>query len=173
VIDDTNVNDKSSAIEAICVSPAGDPRLQLARQCTAYALNCEISGLGSNCGGADSLFNTCCAGTDGTCTASDVGGCISKLDCANNGGVFNTGTNQCETGTCSIGGAACNSDTLPCGIGAGECIPFANTCHTRDLPLNISDVETAGCPLQGPAGSEDECKAARKTPCTIQSCTNP
>src|ERR1051326_9219444 len=43
-INDTALNDAASAVEAMCVSPRGDPTLQLARQLTAAALNCVISG---------------------------------------------------------------------------------------------------------------------------------
>ena len=90
-IDNTEVDPQSplemSALEALCVSPKGDQRLQLARQLTAAALNCVISGAGANCGGLleiKATFTNCnnlCAGPPGT----DLGMCIEELDAFNNG----------------------------------------------------------------------------------------
>jgi hypothetical protein len=51
VVDNTFVPDNQSATEAICVSPSGEQRLQLARHLTAAALNCVISGGGADCTG--------------------------------------------------------------------------------------------------------------------------
>lgn len=75
-----------SAVEAICVSPTGNQRLQLARQLTAAALNCVISGFGADCsgGGTDlaDLFSDC----NTACTNnSGFGTCIGDLDAFNNG----------------------------------------------------------------------------------------
>ena len=50
-VTNTLVPDNESATEAICVSPSGDSRLQLARHLTAAALNCVISGGGADCSG--------------------------------------------------------------------------------------------------------------------------
>ena len=53
IINNTTLGSQNSALEAICVSPKGDSRLQLARQLTAAALNCGITNAG---------------GTPGSCT---------------------------------------------------------------------------------------------------------
>ena len=47
----TDVPDVESSTEAICVSPSGEQRLQLARHLTAAALNCIVSGGGADCTG--------------------------------------------------------------------------------------------------------------------------
>ena len=82
-IDNTSVGNMMSALEAMCVSPRGEQRLQLARQLTAAALNCVISGAGADCAGLPevpfSACNTACA-LDG-----DIGTCIEDLDDFNNG----------------------------------------------------------------------------------------
>jgi hypothetical protein len=157
----------------------GTQTLQLARQCTAYALNCAITSqvLGGGACTGDALFSACCGGTNGLCEPTlpeTVDSCIAEIDCANNGGVFSGGV--CQTGTCVGGtnvGAACNADnasTVCTGLG-GECAPFASSCHTRDLPDSAVDRNADSCPDPGPAGGENQCKAARKTfNCTIQSC---
>jgi uncharacterized repeat protein (TIGR01451 family) len=84
-IDNTNVGNEFSALEAMCVSPQGNQLLQLARQLTAMSLNCVISGGGADCSGtsAESLFqaaNEACA--SGVANASDY---ISDVDAFNNG----------------------------------------------------------------------------------------
>jgi hypothetical protein len=50
-ITNTLVPDNESSTEAICVSPKGNSRLQLARHLTAAALNCVVSGGGADCTG--------------------------------------------------------------------------------------------------------------------------
>jgi len=79
-------------VEAICVSPSGDSQLQLGRQLTAAALNCILSGGGNDCTGItpiEEVFASC----DSTCTdplqEDQVNSCIEKLDCFNNGGMWN------------------------------------------------------------------------------------
>lgn len=79
-------------VEAICVSPSGDSRAQLGRQLTAAALNCILSGGGDDCTGTsiETVFASCnndvCApGIEG----EQVNSCIEKLDCFNNGGLWN------------------------------------------------------------------------------------
>ena len=84
-IDNTNVGNEFSALEAMCVSPQGNQLLQLARQLTAMSLNCIISGGGADCSGTsvESLFqaaNEACA--SGVANASDY---ISDVDAFNNG----------------------------------------------------------------------------------------
>ncbi|MEO7862827.1 MAG: hypothetical protein ABIU05_20790 [Nitrospirales bacterium] len=80
-----------SVVEALCVSPGGDSKLQLGRQLTAAALNCLLSGGGSDCTGTsiEPVFASC----NSTCADSNqeehVNTCIEKLDCFNNGGAWN------------------------------------------------------------------------------------
>jgi hypothetical protein len=135
-----SVDNASSALEALCVKIEGDGRLQLARQLTAMALNCIVSGLGADCGGSATLgdlFDFCNA----ACLAdtASVASCIDRVDCFNSGGFF---------------------DGL-------RCIDEPNGCEHRDLPELALTGNTSSCPDPGPAGSSDECKAARKTSCTI------
>ncbi|HYV20552.1 MAG TPA: hypothetical protein VFC25_16135 [Verrucomicrobiae bacterium] len=137
----TDVNDAASSTEAMCVEVRGDSRLQLARQLTAAALNCVISGGGADCAGTGSyttVFSTCnstCA--DANAGKSDVTACISQLDCLNNGGTF-------ENGLCTAGGSG--------------------NCHERIL-VN----ESLGLDFDPPgsAGSSDACQAANKSRCTV------
>ena len=79
-------------VEAICVSPSGDSRLQLGRQLTAAALNCVLSGGGKDCTDTsiEPVFDSC----NSMCAVSGQGeeqlnSCIEKLDCFNNGGMWN------------------------------------------------------------------------------------
>jgi hypothetical protein len=137
----TDSDDAASSVEAMCVPVQGDSTLQLARQLTAAALNCVISGGGSDCAGTalyTTVFADCnskCA--SGTASKSELTACISQLDCLNNGNSF-------SNGLCSSGGS--------------------NNCHERIL-VN----ESLGLDFDppGPAGSSNECKAASKTRCTV------
>ena len=78
-------------VEAICVAPNGDSRLQLGRQLTAAALNCMLSGGGANC--TDTSIETVFASCNSTCAdplqEDQVTSCIEKIDCFNNGGMWN------------------------------------------------------------------------------------
>jgi len=82
LINNTQISPPSqhSAIEAICVSPRGDQRLQLGRQLTAAYLNCQVE----TCPAAVlALLDGCnLACTNNT---SDVGACIEDVDAFNNG----------------------------------------------------------------------------------------
>jgi hypothetical protein len=137
----TDINDASSSTEAMCVPVKGDSTLQLARQLTAAALNCLISGGGADCGGT-SLYSTVFADCNalcasGTATQSEITACISQLDCINNGNNF-------ANGACSAGGAG--------------------NCHERllvneDLGLDFDP--------PGAAGSSNACNAATGTRCTV------
>ena len=84
-IDNTNVGNAFSAVEAMCVSPEGDQRLQLARQLTAMALNCVVSGGGADCSGTsvESLFQA----ANDACTngVANLGDYIAPVDAFNNG----------------------------------------------------------------------------------------
>jgi len=154
-IDNTNEGNANSALEAICVSPKGDSRLQLARQLMAAALNCGISnstdtdictGAGESaanpCGGVsiEDVFNACndaCpTGTTATVDGHEVS-CIGALDCFNNGGVFDVATGEC---------------------GAAE----GTSCHDRELVNGCFSFEPPG-----PAGSPKACNDARKNDITV------
>jgi hypothetical protein len=137
----TDVNDAASSTEALCVPVKGAQILQLARQLTAAALNCVISGGGADCAGTGiytavfSNCNTACA--SGTATKDQVTACISQLDCLNNGGDFNGGL--CEPG------------------GPGNC--HERVLVNESLGLNFEP--------PGAAGSSNACNDANKTSCTV------
>lgn len=81
-ITDIAINDSHSALEALCVTPAGDQRLQLVRQLTAAALNVAA--------GSTAVFsnlascNATCADANATGTALST--CESDADGFNNSG---------------------------------------------------------------------------------------
>jgi hypothetical protein len=77
----TLTDDSHSALEALCISPKGDQRLQLVRQLTAAALTMAAGGA------TYTDFATCnayCA--NGTGSIYDVGDCINSADNFNNSG---------------------------------------------------------------------------------------
>jgi|GEM_PF-2872935 len=186
-INNTIVNNAASALEALCVSVQGDQRLQLARQLTAAALNCSVSGY-QNCEGYpkyEGLFAECnrlCAETD---TAQQtITYCISAIDCLNNGGTYyHAGTvlpdgrtisaaGYCKTGTCSNEpNTPCNTgDTSLCGSSTATCTPDRETCHDQPLCLHIDGKPIDGAPCfseTGPAGSTNACNNAHKNNCTV------
>jgi len=133
-----------STTEAICVSPKGAQELQLARQMTALALNCRISGgmlepgEGENlCTGTivDELYAECDAACQGDASAYTVQECIHMVDCINNGGDIDPQTGMC-TGTDGY-----------------------DNCHSRDLCPDGADF----CyEPPGPASSPKDCNAATK-----------
>jgi hypothetical protein len=149
IIDNTDVGNTHSALEAICVSPKGDSRLQLARQLTAAALNCGITnstGTPGECSAQDgatpcvgvsieAVWDACNAACP-TGTTADVGGntisCIGAIDCFNNGGLFDPATGNCNDAV-------------------GE------SCHDRNL---VTDCFSFNPP--GAAGSPKACNDARK-----------
>jgi cysteine-rich repeat protein len=93
VITTTEVGNAESALEAICVSPRGNQKLQLARQLTAMALNCIISGGGPTCTAmsCEDIFLECnnvCAGDTGMYSIQE---CIMMVDSWNNGGYLEDG----------------------------------------------------------------------------------
>ena len=177
-VTNTVVQSPNSALEAICVSVAGDIRLQLARQLTAASLNCCVSGSGSNCVGLpiwEEVFGTCnaaCAG--GTTELTQI--CIDALDCLNNGGNILLGVDPdtigCQTGTCAIGGGACG-ENLPACPDASACVDLTNTCHTAVLGVcadgsicttenttdGICNTDLSVC-KPGPADSSKDCNLA-------------
>jgi cysteine-rich repeat protein len=162
VIKNTNLNSADSALEALCVNIAGDIRLQLARQLTAMALNCCISGFGPNCSddpGLYDLFSNCNAICPNG-APEDMDECKDKVDCFNNGGIINEDLAElCQTGTCSDNDAPCNENDLHlCGV------PLEATCIIP-LPGNCHDQPLVGLGLNfdppGPAGSSDKCDVAK------------
>jgi hypothetical protein len=125
----------------MCVPVRGTQILQLARQLTAAALNCIISGGGPDCAGTSlysSVFGDCntkCA--SGTATTAELTACISQLDCLNNGNSF-------TNGLCSPGGVG--------------------NCHERIL---VNETLSLDFEPPGPAGSSTACHDANATPCTV------
>jgi hypothetical protein len=98
VITTTEVGNAESALEAICVSPRGNQKLQLARQLTAMALNCIISGGGPMCTdmSCEAMFLECnnvCAGEPGMYSVQE---CIGMVDFWNNGGYLEDGCHTRE-----------------------------------------------------------------------------
>jgi len=173
-INTTVVPDNNSAVEALCVSPQGSSRLQLARQLTAAALNCTMTNCDPACGvafygdpdhgGVDigALVSQC----DSTCLANTDGAaiqrCITRLSCFNTGGIP-LATGFCQTGTCADG-SPCNGTT------ACTCTPLSANCATRPL-VNTS------CSLSflstDPSGSSKACNKANNNTCTIFTATSP
>jgi hypothetical protein len=127
-----------SALEAICVSPRGDDRLQLVRQMTVMELNCELSSVNPDCSGnagLSGLFDDCTKACLGDPTATrTIGDCIGEIDCFNNGGAVDE-----QTGLC---GAS----------------PSGN-CEQRNLPPPFNTA--------GGADTPQVCNAARKNACTV------
>jgi hypothetical protein len=180
----TLVDDEGSAVEAMCMKVQGTQTRQLIRQLTAARLNCIVSGeTGGACDGIsiNAVYDACNAACALGNVTADVGSnedvsCISAIDCFNNGGQYDFEEGACFTGTCQLPEAGalqpvlCSAD-VPCPI--GECVPFANNCHSAEFPDEFdlpNDSLSASDPCfekQGPAGSSDECKAAHKTPCAL------
>jgi hypothetical protein len=145
VLTNTGLNNPQSAEEALCVKVEGTQILQLASQLTAAALNCVISGHSTTCSGSPiaTTFQACNAACAAGNTTAIVGGksidCITAIDCANNGGSFSV-----ASGSCRAGGTDSCDQQLLCNEGADLCF---------EPP--------------GPAGSTDNCNAARQNSCTI------
>ena len=136
-ISNTITKSADSALEAMCVRPRGDQRLQLGRQLTAMALNCVISDAGLGCADVESLsmlFDSCndaCRGADSVLSVNE---CIGIVDCFNNGGVYNGMT--------------------------GECGPDpVQNCHEQALPEPFNP--------PGPAASGRTCRDAKNNDCAI------
>ncbi|MFH1110481.1 MAG: HYR domain-containing protein [Planctomycetota bacterium] len=156
------VNNAASAVEAMCVAPRSAIVLQNARQLTALALNCIVSGFGDDCGG-----NAYLAGLFSYCNNACLGGstsantqCRNEIDCFNNGGHFLI-TGFCQTGTCA-NGAACNGST-PC-ADLSPCTPLPGNCHDRPL---VNDALGLDFDPPGPAGSEADCNSAIGNNCAV------
>jgi hypothetical protein len=168
VIDDTDVDSQSSALEAICTRPRRFSELQLARQLTALALNCILSGFGPECSGHPDLgalvldCDSVCQGGPGMHSVTQ---CISEVDCINNGG-SSDGFGGCFFGTCADGSACGGDYSMECADGS-SCRAIEDNCHERDLcPAADGDSEFCFQP-PGPAGSPKACNAARTSECTV------
>ena len=85
------LNPEGSVVEALCVSPAGDPNAQLARQLTAASLNCIMGSGNPNCEGSSigQVFATCNSYCGDPSQQDNITLCIEKVDCFNNGGEWN------------------------------------------------------------------------------------
>lgn len=80
-ITNTDYDDAHSALEALCISPQGDQRLQLVRQLTAAALTMAAGGATyTNFTACDAL----CANGGGS--IFELGDCINSADNFNNSG---------------------------------------------------------------------------------------
>jgi len=136
--------DAASALESLCVRVKGIGERQLARQLTATALNCIVSGRGNNCSGAsiEHVFTACqSACTHDAGATMNIEQCIEALDCYNNG-----------MGLPDASGV--------CGASTGS--------HARALPLGGLFPNGSRCAGKvGPAGSADECQKANESTCTI------
>jgi hypothetical protein len=137
-----SVGNASSVLEATCVAPKGDLRLQLVRQLTAFALNCAVSGFGADCGGdptLSDLFTEC--NTD--CIANtNLAACIEAIDCFNNGGLPDLGSGTCGTDP-------------------------SGSCHARELP-DFIDQESADTSQECNAARKTQCTVVPpgETQCT-------
>jgi hypothetical protein len=153
-ITNTDIGSVHSALEAICVSPKGNGRLQLARQLMTTALNCILTNsddavcpgggqVAGVCSGVsvEEVFSACNSACASGQTTANVGpsavSCISALDCFNNGGVFDLSTGEC-----------------------GEAV--GQSCLARDLDNGCFHLQPPG-----PAGSPRACNQARKNDITI------
>ena len=135
-IDNTNVGNVNSAVEAMCVRIQGELQRQLARQLTAMALNCVVSGGGADCTGTsvEDLFADANAACEAGGGGPQLGSWIDQVDCFNNGG-------QYVDGMCVI-----DPDD-------------PNNCQNRDL-REATDIFDGVSPFPGPAGSPRACSAA-------------
>jgi hypothetical protein len=146
VITNTVPSSAESALEAICVSPRGALRLQLARQLTAMSLNCAMNGFDIDCSGharLAPLFAACNAACAGN--TADVGDCIAMVDCFNNGGETEVETGLCYTDTI----ANCHLRPLPAPFDASSGATSSQTC---------SQARKNGCTVL-PPGEQTSCTA--------------
>ncbi len=136
-ITDTDVDSANSALEAMCVSVGGVSERQLARQLTAAALNCVMSGGGPTCAGLsiEAAFADCnlACESGGTSGTRSVDECITLIDDYNNGAF-----NRCHDRV------LCNPQVLDPKTGQPLCF---------DPP--------------GAAGSPGACNDARKNDCMV------
>jgi hypothetical protein len=170
-LNNTQLHSAQSAEEAMCVSPEGDPRLQLARQLAATALNCVMTNGSASCQDVTirNTFATCNTACGAKNTAA-YGQCIKSLDCYNNGGRL-LADGSCQTMSCGGAGVTSCSSAGACGLDAAghpvPCLPNAGNCHDRAL---VNTALGLDFDPPGPAGSSNECNAATSNSCTIFSC---
>ncbi|MGE3499343.1 MAG: hypothetical protein AB7N53_15770 [Candidatus Binatia bacterium] len=170
------------ALEALCINEVGGSVKQLARQLTAAALNCGVSGGSCDC--ADSsiaaIYNACdaacIAGQQTAMVNGDNVDCTNAIDCFNNGGVFDSATNTCKIGECidsqgtDVGDCLLEDGEGVCDDQSGAqvasvvvtCVRTPG-CHDRGLPDNLCDTEVEHCS----ASSSDACHTARENNCEI------
>ena len=79
-LDNTDAGNQHSALEALCVAPRGEQRLQLGRQLTAAYLNCQIELCPASVLDLLDSCNEACV-----LDSPDVGPCIEAVDAFNNG----------------------------------------------------------------------------------------
>jgi len=162
-INNTTLGSVNSALEAICASPKGDQRIQLARQLTSAALNCIIT----NASGVP---------VEGSCTDFGAGLAGDVCSGVSIGGIFDACNDACAAGDvtadvdldddpltpdvavscigaidCFNNGGVINETTGECEEAEGE------TCHDRQLVNGCFDFQPPG-----PAGSPRECNDSRK-----------
>lgn len=169
VIDSTAVNDADSALEGLCVSPKGGGQIQLARQLTAYALNCILSTGSPACGELEAweVCNEACAVAD----PIFMGLCRSYFDCTNNGGLWEYDESgltppTCQTGTCELIAEGivqipCGPGFDPCALGS-ECVPTIG-CDDATLVSDGFDFTA----YEDWASSPKKCNQATKSRCAI------
>lgn len=166
-VNNTIVPENNSAVEALCVQTKGDTVLQLARQLTALSLNCIMSNGQADCKGmgVENLFTNCNAVCPGG-GPSVVDQCITRLNCANHGGMYDFATGICQTGRCSDNGAPCDEKSLShCkNPTSATCKDTKRTCEDRPL---VNEALGLDFSEPGPAGSPKACRDARRNDCTI------
>jgi cysteine-rich repeat protein len=187
IITNTLLDDANSAVEATCVSPQVNSRLQLTRQLTAAELNCCASGGGTDCDGLSiqPIFNLCNTACENYYFSS---GCVNALNCFNSGDIPTAtciepkGTPGCENSSCEA--SVCSYDDFCCNVAwDGICAIEAlndNNCFTcvdggedscSNTPLPLEDLGLTKCTgtdgslQQGSAGSNKECNAATGNDC--------
>lgn len=168
MVDNTDLDRFGSALEATCLSVQGAQVLQLARQLTAAALNCVISGSPMDCDGTSiaGLFSDCNAACATGTDPDEIAYCETAIDCWNNGGDL-LPSGMCQLGVCAHDGSPCEENEN-CGYDLEgteiECVPFTDTCH--DQPLVNEDLGLDFEP-PGAAGSSRACNAAIRNDCTF------
>jgi hypothetical protein len=148
----SSVGSANSVLEAMCISPRGEQRLQLVRQLTALSLNCGVSSFGLDCGGnagLDSLFTACNA----ACVSNSglVGDCIEAIDCFNNGGEIDS-----QTGLCGEGAFNCHEQPLPISQGPADTPQACNAASKNTCTVIL--------------GGEANCTSGNKTSPGAESC---
>jgi hypothetical protein len=141
VITNVGVSSASSALEALCVPWEASARTQLARQLTALALNCVVSGLEPDCGGNTGLaelFASCNAACVGNSSKSALGNCLRKIKCFNGGGVLTS------KGYCSDKDAPCRDRYLPSGPDTSKQCHDASSSSCSIVPPGEAKCTQAG-----------------------------